>query len=401
VNTATPEPPLLIAGSTDGTLGLQPRIYSDGPPPPAWVEATPLGTDRVAVQWSEVPSADRYLIYRAMSTAGFLLLADVASTRWEDGTVVEDTLYSYAIASVDSQATPMIGELSEASSVVPNKPPRLQTVSQPTRYALRLRFSEPIAGPFDPAQVSLLSSPGFSSSLVDGEQGTVLLATWTTPLPRGESTLHLENIVDYTGVPLSAPMDTVLCLAWLEEVYLSAAECRGDSVIALSFSAPLFPATWSADHVVLTPELDVEPPVADPLDDRVVLVLAREPLVAQGTAAVGIEVQGFVGKQGEPLAEGAGRRTTVILPPGTLERIRIAPNPVIARGGPGFGFFGLPRDTRVGVYDLSGRQVASLEASSSDGTLSWAPGSGIAGGIYLYRATHQGETRQGKLVFIP
>jgi len=401
VNATTPEPPLLIAGSTDGTLGLQPRIYSDGPPPPSWVEATPLGADRVAVQWSEVSGADRYLIYRAMSTADFLLLADVASTHWEDGTVSEDTLYRYAIASVDSQATPMIGELSEAFSVIPNRPPRLQTVSQPTRYTLRLQFSEPIAGPFDPAQVSLLPSPGFSSSLVDGGQGTALLATWTTPLPQGESTLHLENIVDYTGVPLSAPIDTVLCLAWIEELYLSAAECRGDSLIALSFSAPLLPDAWSEDHVVFTPELDVEPPVADPLDERVVLVLAREPLVAQETAEVEVEVQGFVGKQSEHLAEAAGRRVTLVLPPGTLEHIRIAPNPVIARGGPGFGFFGLPRDTRVRVYDLSGRQVASLEAGSSNGTLSWAPGGDIAGGIYLYRATHQGETRQGKLVFIP
>jgi hypothetical protein len=190
-------------------------------------------------------------------------------------------------------------------------------------------------------------------------------------------------------------------LGWLEELYLSAARCRGDSAIALLFSAPLLQSDWSADQVSFTPGLDVESPVPDPLDEQIVLLLAREPLIAGGTSTIEVCVEGFTGEQGEQLADGAGRRATLVLPAGTLEYIRIAPNPVIARGGPGFCFFGLPRDTKVNVYNVLGHQVASLRADGSDGTLTWAPGDLIGGGIYFYRATHEEDAKQGKLVFIP
>jgi len=393
--------PLLVVGTSDRTLGLQSRLYAEGPPPPAWVEATPLGADLVALRWSDVPGADRYLIYRATPDDEFGLVGDVERTTWADSTVAENTTYLYAIATVDSQVVPMVGDLSEPATAIPNAPPRLEMVSRTTRYSLRLEFSEPIAGPFDPAQISLLPEPGFSSSLVDGEQATMLLATWATPLPDTETILHLERIVDQTGVPLGAPTDTVLSLTWLEELYLSAARCQGDSIIALQFSAPLLQYQWSVDQVTLTPSLDIAAPVADPLDERVILLLAQEPLVAQETAIVEVEVDGFIGKQGEPLADNTGRRTLLLLPPATLANVRIAPNPVIARGGPGFAFTGLPRETMVRVYNLSGQQVVSLRANDSDGTLTWAPGKDIAGGTYIYRATHEGETAQGKLVFIP
>jgi hypothetical protein len=89
---------------------------------------------------------------------------------------------------------------------------------------------------------------------------------------------------------------------------------------------------------------------------------------------------------------------------GDLSRAKVFPVPFKAGSSdPGITFSGLPNDTRIRLFTVTGRLVHTLHVANGGSTL-WdlknAGGDRVASGVYLYVIEGARQKKEGKIVII-
>ena len=183
----------------DGAVRI---VERDAPPSavpsPQIIRARALGPTRVELNWTPVPDASAYEIYRAVGREGALdYFAEIHDrTAYIDELLTEGTPYRYqivAIADGDSR--------SGIVSLVPNARPEVVRHQTPADDRIQLFFSEAMGADAAEPSAYLLAGVGQPTSVILDRQNTRAVLAFPTRLPT-PYTLTILGASDATGTPL-------------------------------------------------------------------------------------------------------------------------------------------------------------------------------------------------------
>lgn len=391
---------VLLFSDGDQFTGFQ-WLPTHGVPAPLGVDAYPLDSYRVKIEWQAVAGATAYRVYRGSSADSLQWLAITMEVFLIDTTVVMGTQYTYAVTAVDSMRDPAESRLSRPVSATPGPGPRLLQAQYVAPAHVSLLFSEALDESARNPAAYWIDSTGHpaSAALAAGDREVIL----TVPnLTAGPHLLRVEGLRDVDRTPLDVRYDraTFDVPPATQRFYLVSAQRLDQRTIRLLFNLPVN-AEQAADtsRFLLSPPLRLLQSSRDPQDDRaVMLVLQPGSRIAPLGKRYSIQVRGLSSATGVPLEQGTGSSVGFTLAATDLSQVFVYPNPFLpARHGSAM-IAGLPRRATIHILDEMGQPVRILQERDGDGGVPWdgtsESGEAVPSGIYIVRVTDArgGET---------
>ncbi|NOX36997.1 MAG: S8 family serine peptidase [Calditrichaeota bacterium] len=396
--------------NADGGLNL--FEYQSGmvrPLPPGGVQATPLDTRHVLVQWRAVPEARFYLLYRSMQPDSLILLDTVRATVYLDSTVQSGHTYYYRISAVNPAYPIPESAPSPIVSATPNPPPRVVDVRVLSARQLELTFSEPMSENAFQVQPYREWPQGLQPiSVVRGKQGTVGILSFEDPLMAGEHRLALVNLQDASGTPLSLDTTWVSFTipATSDPFYVLRVTLQNKTRLEVEFNHPVEPVSATdVSNYRLVPDGVIEKAVVDTANHhRVWLLLDRQNRMGALGVTYHLSIQGVRDIYGNALASET-QEFLIIQSVQDLDEIFVYPNPYRMSAAENELMFGkVPRGCEIFIYSATGDFVNRLVETDGDGGVAWnlrnANGELVGSGVYLFIAKYKKQVRSGKFLLI-
>ncbi|RMH89047.1 MAG: hypothetical protein D6681_14605, partial [Calditrichaeota bacterium] len=135
----------MLVNTPEGVMQLEFAGNAGRPLPPTQLQATPLDTQTISLNWAETPGAAVYRIYRRRGHTAFTLIDSTSLPHYQDTAVVRDTLYTYAVTQVNPAFPSPESPLSAPASARPNEPPQVIGLEVLAPRQIRIDFSEPMS----------------------------------------------------------------------------------------------------------------------------------------------------------------------------------------------------------------------------------------------------------------
>ena len=365
----------------------------------------PLDTSRIQLTWNPVPSATSYRIIRGVGSAAFDTIMTVNGTSFLDS-LATDTLisYRYAVAAYDSAFAQPLGSYSAVIAARPNHPPQILSAHYEPDNFIRLIFSEPVGSSVQFPNRFRLDAGTYPVSILPSHAGAELLLRFDPRPDTGNHVLTVGAIFDHENTPLAglhaASVNFPMILS--SSYFLSDVKLQNGTII-VTMSLPYDPATLSVAAFRVTPNISIER--VDAIDSVSARLIAETntPVGALGIIYQVSVLPSLHALNGQPLNETYASRA-ISTQPDELQPLFVYPNPARPDRGEQIVISGLPRDTKVTVYTLSGLAVKKLVADPSTGGATWdgtnGNGSQLSAGVYILVAEKNGKVSKGKVAII-
>jgi hypothetical protein len=394
----------------DSMIVLERADAGEAPPPPAGLVARPLDAHRVFLEWIAVPEAASYKLYRGLEYGNlFPLQEGILATALVDSGLVEDTIYWYAITTVDSLGRESLF-YSPVVSAMPNAPPRIINAEALSPRHVGVIFDEPM-GPS--AQVAShywidgeIGSP--SSVILDRTGHRALLSLHLQLEPEVVYTVEAREVFDKTEVPLAAdarmatfvlPADTLP-----QPLYIRRVELLNRTSLDVAFSDPVDQSSAEdTSHYQIDPPMVVSQARVDSTQ-RTLVHLKISPAQPKWSLCV-IQVMDIWDQALEKtIIPGLGDLASFLYPATNLNDAIAFPNPFSPSRDQLLSFAKLPPQASASIFTITGELVWSSQEADLTGIITWPgvneDGRPVASGVYVYLLESNGQARKGKLVLI-
>ena len=359
---------------------------------PAFVDVFPLDSTRVQVEWQAVEGALLYRVFRDGAAIGEVV--DLVFI--DDSVAANGSSYSYWVQAVNGSGE--IGAASQLQTVIPQAPPRIQSVQRTSAYHLAvvfdqaMRLDEILAHRFD-----VRPEVGLPTSAVADRGGLRVVLGFDTALPdSGAYELATRGLRGVSGAPLGDERYSFALVREKTRARLLGAEALDAHRVVLNFDkavrAPEGANNFSLGAGVIVERVEIR--------DRQVTLFLRE---GAGIRPLGRSYRAVV--EGLVDADGLAVRgeASFVFASADLSQSTPFPNPYVVRDGALlFGY--LPLEATVSIYDVSGQLVRRLAELDGDGGVQWngknEAGVSVASGMYYYRIDAGSQSKVGSLAIV-
>lgn len=359
---------------------------------PAYIEAYPLDSTHVQVEWQAVEGAVRYRVFRDGATIGEV--ADLVFI--DDSAGAKKDSHSYWVQAVSEDGT--LGTASQVLQVKPKAKARILDVLRSSAYHLAVSFDQPMKLDENRAQRFYVQPDvGLASSAVADQGGMRLVLGFYSALPdSGLFELDTRGLRGVSGAPLENQLYPFKLAPERVPARLLRAEALDAHRVVLNFDktvrAPEGVSHFSLGDGVVVDRVEVQ-------DRRVILLLREGTGIRPLGRSYRAEVNGLIDADGLSVRGEA----TFVWASNDLNQSAPFPNPYIAgEGALLFGF--LPLEATVAIYDVSGQLVRRLVELDGDGGVQWdgdnEAGVPLASGIYYYRISAGSQSKVGSLALV-
>ncbi len=395
--------------------------WSYWPPPPLGFEATPE-PDRVNLRWAPVAGADAYNLYRGGSSTNLTWLAEVPDpdSNYTDFSVVLDSTYYYALATVNLASPTPEGPITVPIMATPNTPPYVvgDTAHFVSPNFVSVDFNEPMGGSIlDPNNYWIAPNNIRPNSAVTDAGGTRAVLAFEATFQDTTYRLIIHELFDLQGSPLSTLDDTLyfdVASVSHDLPYVVAAATNADrSNITVFFSQNMLQTqmatktnyTITSDPVSM---VNIPQPInilsaeANTANSATLEIDPKTPLGALGIV-YRIEANNIHSTGGLEI-DTTHNTTTLNFFEESLDHVFVYPNPY-SKGEGYMVFSNLTQDAEIRILTLQGVLVKTLKTSSNvSGGLPWyldnERGEPVASGTYFYYVSTNGDTFWGKLAVV-
>ncbi len=387
-----------------------------GPPTPANFMAVPLDEKSARLSWVGT-GADYYTIFRKDEAGNIISYANITSASYIDSTLVEGSIYSYAVMATNSSYENSDSYLSLWQEVVPSPKPVIQSIEMVGSTELRLIFNQSMSSAnLNPGFYFVDNGMGnpYSVNHIMNQHGFQLRFRTAFQAIDGSYSLSLRNVVGSTGVipditeyefdyipDLTAPMIQVSNLL------------PGHRQVEIIFNETLnqTTATILSNYSLATPANDPDNSIvsvsAD--GDRVIITLSSQIKSSnQPYYIVVSNVSDLVGNKISPLHNIAKFSKTDIT---NLKNVVTYPNPIRARESSGVAFLNFPPGKKgtIYIYNCSAdlvykSSIGPFNPDTNNITWRWFltnnDGRKVSSGVYFYVIDMDGQQTRGKIALI-
>jgi subtilisin family serine protease/fibronectin type 3 domain-containing protein len=397
-------------GDGDKLFAAESVGESTGPPTPVSVFAQPLNAATIKLSWRGSDSAEKYRIYRGTRPDSLQFYQDSFLSTFNDNSVQRDSLYYYAIRSVDASKSPSESRISKIVSARPGNPPAVVKATQETSSSIRLFFSEPMNQSVRVASNYQVNNDiGHPSSVGHDKSGREVLLTFTASLPENEYVVTCSNLQDTDKTPM---LDVVSFAGFVirelaNAPFIVEANYMSSDRIDIVFDQEMDKvSTEFVENYSIDGAHSIENAIlADPGNKIVQLYLENYLQIADPGDTISIQVLNVKSAKGHEINRGRGDVALVVLPGSTNKAFNVYPNPIAQSSSfTGVTFANVKENQVVTIISARGRQVRTLRKSGGDGDLIWdlrnSNGEFVASGIYIFRLFSDNGDRVGKLAVV-
>jgi subtilisin family serine protease len=381
------------------------------PVPPGKFKANPLDSVAVYLSWTLVENAERYIICRSKDEK--LLPAEYDSTSsldYLDSDVVLDSVYYYAMKTVDHNFQNPRSELSEIQSAKPNFPPRIDSLVTMNPYQFIIYFNETMdensisAGNFylKPLNIHANSATAYKN-------GYNTLLTFLVSLERDiQYQLEIKNVMDKDNTLLDR-RDQIIDFRYsggtdqFDKPYIEEWILGHHRSLFITFNVPMDTSTTlSIINYKLEPQgaiISVELISAD--KKKYKLILSYDSYAGATGIITYLVCDNLKSDEGVLFTE--GNRIALVKTPTSLKEMYLYPQPVKSENR-WVMFANVPPATEITIYNIHGQRVTKIIENDQNGGVMWdlknSNGNMVSSGIYLYRAKWEKETKLGKIAIV-
>ncbi|MBI5402171.1 MAG: S8 family serine peptidase [Ignavibacteriae bacterium] len=380
-------------------------IPFSGPPTSLSFAAYSIDSGNVYLNYSSVPGADYYRIYRADNDTlnNFILYDSSASVVFNDYNVLNRKNYLYRITAVDTNLPVQESKPTNPVKVyVHNKSKLTKTVSDGNGF-VTVTFSEKvnIVNPV-PASFSV-SQLGTPKLAVFRNQYEYLL-TFENRIPNGTYTLKTSGLYDFYGSPVDTNSKSFTVNHFDSiQFYIKNVSLTDKYRLRVEFNlntdtlTSRNPGNYSFEPFGFK-VLSVEP---DAIKNVIYLNLSTGGYIGASGKNYLLKASNIYSSTGVKITDGAGGSFGLIFNKENLSDVFVYPNPHTKNSkGDYITFANLTRTAKIYIYDLTGRYIAVVEAVNGNGGAEWnlktTDGKDAPTGIYIFRA--EGKDSNGNSV---
>ena len=369
--------------------------------------ASSVDSNRIFIKWSAVQGAQGYQIFRGTHRDSLSLRATVSTESFMDTGLSKETLYYYAVATLDSSFTVPHSLLSVFDSARTSRPPHLLRVLAINNRQLQLGFDEEISlSGEQPALIRLTHLQQNAESAVIMSDRHHLLCSFSGPFANGQTdTVHVANVFDVSGVPVDKHYDSAFFsfLSEMEKPYLQKTVIESRTKIRLYFSQTMDGASLKESrNYRLSPSGMVEKvTLLDSAHTAVQLQLSANSLVGALGQPAYLELQNLISSTGILLKETG--KINLFREQQGLSQVLIYPQPV-RPGQRALLFAKLPQYVEISVFNINGGCIWHFKDQTLFGGVEWnlkdTSGRRVSSGIYLYEIKNKSKHTLGKIVVV-
>lgn len=383
-----------------------------GPATPVGIVAQPLDGSTVALSWRAIENVSEYAVFKGNSSQDLNRIASVAENHFLDNNVETDSLYFYAVQSVDPQKDPPSSRLSKVVSARPGSRPALVAAFPESRQSVRLRFSEPMnQSVLLVTHYTLEPDLGHPTSVAHDKSGREVVLTFRAPLPVNEYNIRCSQLFDRDNTPLDSLQNRQSFRVSESHPYpyIVDAEFSQENTIDVMFNLEMsLSEAELIDNYLLNGEAAARQATLLTANRSTVRLSVEDlRLLAVPGDTLLLRARNLSSAQGRLLKPGRGDAIQLVAPSlGPVEEeFSVYPNPFVADGSANaITFANLRQQTRVQILSEHGKVVKTLLKNGSNGDLDWDltndSGDAVASGIYLYRIIENEKERMGKLAIV-
>lgn len=404
--------------SADSLMAVQWGIDTpfSGPPTPVNFLAAPIDASDVALAWI-AQDADFYRIYRKNEAGEISLIDSISGNRYLDAGLNAGHRYSYAIAAVHSSYNPSESLISSWIEVIPNIPPRVESITMCGDRELKVLFNQ--------AMPSYILNPGhYLAKPFLGKPHSVnnIAQSWGVQLrfrdaiPEIDSlfTLHLEGISGSSGV---AMQELDYSFAYLVDIQapqiINTVITNKNKQIEIHFSEDIAPSSGSylANYTLSCPSNDPDNSIvaASTQGDKITISMAHA--LKYSDQAYYIRVDNVSDLSGNVISAQHNLARFALRDIKDLTQIKIYPNPIQRNQQSELVFLNFPphKKGKIAIYAASGNLVYKANIgpfNPENNRITWRwnlknnNGRMVSSGVYYYIIEMDDERARGKIAVI-
>ncbi|MCC6476912.1 S8 family serine peptidase [bacterium] len=399
-----------------GQLLIEATTVTGERPYPPLLSGEPLDETTVSLTWESVPGAEAYQVWRARhgETPQWYVTVDTAG--WHETGLAADSIFDYALLTVDEEFPNPLSVLSNIVSLAANHAPSSNDTAQVISHrSLAVSFSERM-GPSAFVQGNYrIDDEAMPATILEGEGGRAFYLSFDDDLSVGTHSLGLRNMRDAQGsrLPDGESVVHVIVEPQADELpYIVSHDLLDGPVgtrVRIEFSEDMGSSADSEENYRVVDSRNGAPSHVSRVSSVSIRSVeveldSRFPAGATGIP-VRIQARNLFSLEGAPLDTIGGRADVVI--GGTasdLSSVYVYPNPfsgVAASGRAGVVFAALPEKATIRIFSFNGAFLRKIEHDNPTGAEEWnlrtEDGDRVASGVYLYTIESEGETVRGKL----
>ncbi len=378
---------------------------TNAPLVPSGFVAQPLDTAHVQLSWNPVSGATSYRLIRSAGNAPFDTVTNIIGSSYLDSLATDTTqTYHYAVAAYDPTRAQPLGAFTATVSARPNHAPVILSAQYEADNFIRIIFSEPINPVAQFPNRFRLGAATYPVSVLPSHEGAQLLLRFDPRPDSGNYVLTVGNITDFETTPLSGAHAVTVSFPALvtTRFFLSNAKVQGETIV-VTMSLSYDVATLSDSAFQISPNIVVSR--ADAIDSVTIRLTpsSHTPIGSLGVTYQVTVLPSLHSRNGVALDPNYASRV-ISTQPTELQSLFIYPNPARPDRGEQIVIAGLPSDTKVNIYSLSGMRVKTLISDPATGSAIWdgtnGNGAHASSGIYLIVAQKGSKSVKGKVAIV-
>lgn len=347
---------------------------------------------------------NKFYIYRGDSEQNLTVIDSSLISEYNDATVQNNKNYFYAVKSFDSSKPIPMSNFSQTINVYSHTPARVDKIISTTAKSITIKFTERISNTIDNLNSFTILNFELPNSITPQDQKSLLL-TFNRNLPVGNNRLVVNDIRDFYGSPLkkdtiSFNVDTTIIQQ--EQFFISSHQLISPYQLRIIFNIDVDDETAiNSSNYVFTPSVIVSSVSVDQSDKRNVILSwdKQKPVGSVGREYVlkinNLKSSAQTGNL--QIASGAGSYLVLSSFAKDLSDVYVYPQPAKVNNGLGkITFANLPNKAKILIFNLDGKQIASIEENNGDGGVDFflkdQNGNAMNTGIYIYRISRLDNT---------
>jgi len=385
-------------------------VLGDGnrPSPPSNFRAVPKDSNKVKLTWYTPENHDKYIVYRGETKLTLAIWDSIdQSESFIDSLVKKDSTYYYAVQAVNNSYEVTTSALSKIQSARPNDSPEVDSIVVVSTNQVQIFFNENMQiASFEPENFLLSPGDNYPGSAISAINGRACILTFLDKFA-DKTTYDIEffevNDIDKTEIDEQFRKVSFYYQELGDLPYIEKFNYSGPKQLDLIFNMPMDRgALLEIDNYEITPTGEVVDVEVMDSDARVVRVhLSTDVYTGASGVSSYLDIKKMKSIQGRLFS--SGNRISLAREAENLDNIFVYPQPASANQD-WLGFANVAPNTRIDIFDLSGRKIISLSESEGHGGIRWNltndQGDKVATGIYLFHARVDDQTKIGKFTIV-
>jgi len=383
-----------------------------GPQSPVLLKIKVLDASSVKLDWQNT-SGDTCNVYRKLNASGQVeLISTVYGNSFVDAGLMADSLYMYAVTTLNQSYFPQESHYSVWTSVKPGTPSVLSDVKMINQNIVLMTFDKALnmsslnRGHFTVTIGGFEKHPSSVSSL--GEEKRVLLHFNEGLNTNNRFQLTYRNLQTETGLAIEDQTVWVDYHSDIQNPRILSAHLDNKRQISIQFSELIHPASlihYSRDFSIETPfpGLQILVDNAELADSTIILSLNND--VVNSIKPYWIKMENVTDLAGNKIANNENRFCLSLTEITDLSFVEAYPNPLKLKEIKEVTFVNLPagQTGEIKIYNLAGDLVYQQKINNSS-EIVWngknSKQKTVGSGIYVYLIKMGNDLKRGKLVLI-